>query len=186
MSRAPLWRLPEEALYFDETEAAWKVMAARGLGESRAIFIPLVQQDGNWKVAIDDQVRLPFTRVLSGEWTTLLRRGGPSRSDQLVCGSLVVNRLSRQALVSGTRLTLTTKEFAMLEFFVTHADEAVTRTQLLERVWERNRDPDSNVIDVPVARLRGKLRELPDAPRIVTLRGVGFMLTAKAGDEQAG
>jgi DNA-binding response OmpR family regulator len=134
----------------------------------------------------DDYLGKPFdVTELKARVRALLRRGGPARSDQLVCGSLVVNRLTRQALVSGTRLTLTTKEFAMLEFFVTHAEEAVTRTQLLERVWERNRDPDSNVIDVHVARLRGKLREVPDAPRIVTLRGVGFMLTAKAGDEQA-
>jgi len=77
LSRAPLWRLPEEALYFDETAAAWQVMAARGLGESRAIFIPLVKQDGDWQVAIEDQVHLPFTRVMNGEWTTLPRRGGP-------------------------------------------------------------------------------------------------------------
>ena len=76
MSRAPLWRLPEEALHFDETAAAWKVMAARGLGESRAIFIPLLKQEGDWKVAIEPQARLPFTRVMNGEWTTLLRRAG--------------------------------------------------------------------------------------------------------------
>jgi cholesterol oxidase len=77
MSRAPLWRLPEEALYFDETAAAWQVMAARGLGESRAIFIPLVKPDGDWQVAIEDQVHLPFTRVMNSAWTTLPRRGGP-------------------------------------------------------------------------------------------------------------
>jgi two-component system copper resistance phosphate regulon response regulator CusR len=132
----------------------------------------------------DDYLGKPFeVAELKARVRALLRRGGPSRTDQLVCGTLVVNRLTHQALISGTRLTLTTKEFAMLEHLATHAEEAVTRTQLLERVWERNRDPDSNVIDVHVARLRGKLREREGAPRIVTLRGVGFMLTAQADAE---
>ena len=127
----------------------------------------------------DDYLGKPFEVVeLKARVRALLRRGGASRTDQPTCGALVVNRLTHQALVNGARLSLTTKEFAMLEFFVLHAEEAVTRTQLLERVWERTRDPDSNVIDVHVARLRGKLRAHEDAPRIVTLRGVGFMLTA--------
>ena len=132
----------------------------------------------------DDYLGKPFeVAELKARVRALLRRGGAARTDQLVCGSLVVNRLTRQALVDGTRLTLTTKEFAMLEYFVAHAEEAVTRTQLLERVWERSRDPDSNVIDVHVARLRAKLRAFEGAPRITTLRGVGFMLTAAPGAE---
>jgi len=134
----------------------------------------------------DDYLGKPFeVAELKARVRALLRRGGPARTDQLTCGALVVNRLTRQALVGGTRLTLTTKEFAMLEYFVAHAEEAVTRTQLLERVWERTRDPDSNVIDVHVARLRAKLREHPEAPRIATLRGTGFMLTAKPGEDAA-
>ena len=133
----------------------------------------------------DDYLGKPFeVSELKARVRALLRRSSQTRSDQLACGTLVVNRLTRQALVSGARLTLTSKEFAMLEHFVQHADEAVTRTQLLEHVWERTRDPDSNVIDVHVARLRAKLREHEGAPRIATLRGVGFMLTAK--DEGAG
>ena len=132
----------------------------------------------------DDYLGKPFeVAELKARVRALLRRGGAARTDQLTCGSLIINRLTRQALVDGTRLTLTTKEFAMLEFFVAHAEEAVTRTQLLERVWERTRDPDSNVIDVHVARLRGKLRAYAGAPRITTLRGVGFMLTATPGEE---
>jgi DNA-binding response OmpR family regulator len=63
---------------------------------------------------------------------------------------------------------------------VLHAEEVVTRTQVLERVWERDRDPDSNVIDALVARLRAKLKELGATARIETVRGFGFMLTAKS------
>ena len=105
-------------------------------------------------------------------------RGSPARTDQLTCGALVVNRLTRQALLAGDRLTLTTKEFGVLEHLVAHAEQVVTRSALLEHVWERTRDPDSNVIDVHVARLRSKLREGEGTPRIATVRGVGFMMTA--------
>ena len=109
---------------------------------------------------------------------SLLRRGSPARTDQLTCGALVVNRLTRQALLAGDRLTLTTKEFGVLEHLVAHAEQVVTRSALLEHVWERTRDPDSNVIDVHVARLRSKLREGEGTPRIATVRGVGVMMTA--------
>jgi hypothetical protein len=76
MSRAALWRLPEEALYFDEEQQSWKVMAARGLGESRAIFIPLVKMAAGWQVSVAADDRLPLTRVPSGHWVALPRRGG--------------------------------------------------------------------------------------------------------------
>ena len=126
----------------------------------------------------DDYLGKPFdVTELKARIRSLLRRGGPARTDQLTCGMLVVNRLTRQALVAGERLTLTTKEFGVLEHLIAHAEQVVTRSALLEHVWERTRDPDSNVIDVHVARLRGKLREGDGIPRIATVRGVGFMLT---------
>ena len=127
----------------------------------------------------DDYLGKPFeVAELKARVRALLRRGGAARTDQLTCGTLVINRLTRQALLAGERLTLTTKEFGVLEHLVAHAEQVVTRSALLEQVWERTRDPDSNVIDVHVARLRGKLREGEGTPRISTVRGVGFMLTA--------
>jgi DNA-binding response OmpR family regulator len=127
----------------------------------------------------DDYLGKPFdVAELKARVRSLLRRGGAARTDQLACGSLVVNRLTHQALVHGERLTLTAKEFGVLEHLVAHAEQVVTRSTLLEKVWERTRDPDSNVIDVHVARLRSKLAG-DGAPRIATVRGVGFMLTAR-------
>jgi DNA-binding response OmpR family regulator len=126
----------------------------------------------------DDYLGKPFdVTELKARIRSLLRRGGAARTDQLACGTLVVNRLTRQALLAGDRLTLTAKEFGVLEHLVAHAEQVVTRSTLLEKVWERTRDPDSNVIDVHVARLRSKLREGEGTPRIATVRGVGFMLT---------
>jgi DNA-binding response OmpR family regulator len=131
----------------------------------------------------DDYVVKPFAPdELKARLRAMLRRvGGAAPVDQLVCGQLVVNRLSRQALLGGRRLVLTAKEFGVLEHLVLHAEQVVTRTQLLEHVWDRVRDPDSNVIDVHVARLRAKLRRAAGRPRLTTVRGVGFMLTAAEG-----
>jgi two-component system, OmpR family, response regulator len=126
----------------------------------------------------DDYLGKPFdVTELKARIRSLLRRGGPARTDQLTCGALVINRLTRQALLDGDKLTLTTKEFGVLEHLLAHAEQVVTRSALLEHVWDRTRDPDSNVIDVHIARLRSKLREGEGTPRIATVRGVGFMLT---------
>ena len=127
----------------------------------------------------DDYLGKPFeVNELKARVRALLRRGGPARNDTVTCGTLVIDRLARTATVGGTRLTLTAKEYAMLEFLAANAGEPVSRARLLERVWERTTDPDSNVVDVHVARLRGKLRDVPGAPRLETRRGVGFSLVA--------
>ena len=76
MSSEPLWRLPEEALLFDEEADAWKVMAVRGLGECRALFIPVAKKDDRWQLAVDAQSRLPLTTVQSGRWSGVPRVGG--------------------------------------------------------------------------------------------------------------
>ncbi|MFL5580423.1 MAG: winged helix-turn-helix domain-containing protein, partial [Gemmatimonadaceae bacterium] len=127
----------------------------------------------------DDYLPKPFAvEELKARVRALTRRGGAARTDQVAVGNLVLNRQTKQVLVNGQRAGLTPKEYALLEDLVLHADEVVTRTQVLERVWERDRDPDSNVIDALVARLRAKLKELDATARIETVRGFGFMLTA--------
>ena len=127
----------------------------------------------------DDYLGKPFeTSELKARIRALARRRPLTRADdQMALGDLRLDRLGRKALVLGQPLALTAKEFTMLEQLLLHAEQVLTRTQLLERVWERNRDPDSNVIDVHVGRLRAKLQAAGGRPRIVTVRGVGFMLT---------
>ena len=87
----------------------------------------------------------------------LIRRGGAQRTEQLVCGNVVLNRLSRQLFIQGTEVTLTAKELPLLEHLLLHTNEVVTRSELLERVWDMHFDPGSNVVDVNVARIRRKL-----------------------------
>jgi DNA-binding response OmpR family regulator len=100
-------------------------------------------------------------------------------------GQLLLDRLTHGISVAGKPLKLTPKEYQLLEYFVLHADEVVSRTTLLEKVWEMHFDPGSNVVDVHVARLRGKLRRIAEAPQLQTVRGFGFKLTLEPNTESA-
>ena len=107
----------------------------------------------------------------------LIRRGGAQRTEQLVCGNVVLNRLTRQLFIAGTEVTLTAKELPLLEHLLLHRNEVVTRAELLERVWDMHFDPGSNVVDVNVARIRKKLADAGADIRIGARRGMGFVLS---------
>lgn len=108
----------------------------------------------------------------------LVRRGGAQRTEIVSSGNLVLNRLTRQVLIAGKDFAVTARELAVLEHFLLNSDQVVTRTTLLEKVWEMNFDPGSNVVDVCVARLRKKLEDGGATLRITTRRGMGFILSA--------
>lgn len=133
----------------------------------------------------DDYVVKPMrTRELVARVRALVRRSARAlRSDQLAAGDVALNRLTRAAHVAGELVPLTPKEFALLEYFLLHMGEAVTRADLLEHVWDQHFDPGSNVVDVQVARLRRKLEERRASASIETVRGVGFRLVSAAASE---
>ena len=81
------------------------------------------------------------------------------------------------------RFPLQTREFQLLEFLMRHAGQVVTRTMLLERVWEIHFDPQTNVIDVHVSRLRNKVDRGFEAPLIHTVRGAGYVLREPREDD---
>lgn len=110
----------------------------------------------------------------------LVRRGGAKRTEQLVCGNVTLNRLTREVLVGGRECQLTAKEFQLLEHFLLHVGQVITRTELLEKVWDMHFDPGSNVVDVHVTRLRKKLDGGAADVKIVARRGVGFVLAPPA------
>jgi DNA-binding response OmpR family regulator len=126
----------------------------------------------------DDYVIKPVrNRELAARVRALVRRRNrPSASEQLVAGSLVLNRLTRAVLVDGASVDLSPKEFALLEHLLLHRDQVVSRPDLLERVWETNFDPGTNVIDVHVGRLRRKLAAAGASVTIEALRRVGIIL----------
>jgi two-component system, OmpR family, response regulator len=106
----------------------------------------------------------------------LVRRGGAKRTEQLVYGTIVLNRLTRQVMIAGKECELTAKEFQLLEHFLLNQGQVVTRAQLLEKVWDMHFDPGSNVVDVHVTRLRKKLEKSGAAVKIAARRGIGFVL----------
>lgn len=126
----------------------------------------------------DDYLTKPFTfDELLARLRALLRRGGAHRSDRLLYGDLELDRLRHVATRRGARLDLTPKEFRLLEYLVLHPEKVVRRTELLEKVWDLQFDPMSNVVDVHVANLRKKLQSGDQPPLLHTIRGVGYVLS---------
>lgn len=126
----------------------------------------------------DDYLAKPFT---IGELRARVRalgrrRAGPSVST-LSLGNLNLDRLTRTVECGGQVVKLTPREFSLLELLLLNARRIVTRTDLLEKVWDLHFDPRSNVVDVHVARLRQKLGEVNSGVWIQTVRGSGFILS---------
>lgn len=127
----------------------------------------------------DDYLTKPFELAeLKARIRALTRRGGAARTENVQVGSLTLDRIKHRIHIAEKQVRLTPKEYKLLEYFVLNADKVVTRTDLLEKVWEIHFDPHSNIVDAHVTRLRQKLRKYPDAPQISTVRGFGFMLSA--------
>ena len=93
-------------------------------------------------------------------------------------GDLELDLLTRGAKRSGTDIELQPRDFRLLEYLMRHAGQVVTRTMLLESVWEYHFDPQTNVIDVHISRLRSKIDKGFDRPMLQTVRGAGYRLDA--------
>jgi two-component system, OmpR family, response regulator len=105
------------------------------------------------------------------------RRAGKSVETVLRCGDLEMDLLARKAMRAGRSLELLPREFKLLEYFLRNKDRVVTRTMLLEQVWDYRFDPHTSIIDTHISRLRKKLDEGFDKPLLHTLRGVGYRLS---------
>jgi DNA-binding response OmpR family regulator len=126
----------------------------------------------------DDYLTKPFAfDELLARVRALGRRGGATvAAATLHFAAVEMDRVHHRVTRAGRPLDLTPREFRLLEYFLTRPDDVVTRTELLEKVWDMSFDPGSNVVDVHVSNLRGKLEE-GGAPRLLqTVRGVGFAL----------
>lgn len=122
----------------------------------------------------DDYLPKPFDLGELCARTRALARRGRMAVATLRVGSLVVDRAERTAHVAGRKLELTPREFALLAQLAREAGRAVSRTDLLTKVWDMSFDPGSNVVEVHVKNLRDKLGD--DARMLETVRGVGYRL----------
>jgi two-component system OmpR family response regulator len=96
----------------------------------------------------------------------------------LTLSDLEVDLLKREVLRAGRKIDLQPREFQLLEFLLRHQGQVVTRTMLLEGVWNYHFDPQTNVIDVHISRLRAKIDKGFDKPLLHTVRGAGYRLSA--------
>ncbi len=124
----------------------------------------------------DDYMVKPFEiEELVARIRALIRRG--QGVGKLRAGDLEIDRVAHRATLSGTPLALTSREYALLVYFMSNADAVVSRADLLSNVWETNLDPGSNLIEVHVSRLREKLGAL--SWMIETVRGAGYRLRTR-------
>jgi two-component system OmpR family response regulator len=128
----------------------------------------------------DDYLAKPyaFSELLARLDSLARRRNQDGQETRLKTGNLEMDLLSRTVTRAGQSISLQPREFKLLEYLMRNTGHIVTRTMLLENVWDYHFDPQTNVIDVHVSRLRAKIDKGFDEPILHTVRGAGYMLRA--------
>lgn len=158
------------------------VRALRYAGRSTPILVLSALDSVDERVAGlraggDDYLGKPFAvEELAARVESLNRRKSQATLTFLKVHDLCIDLLSRKASRGNRTLNLTSREFRLLEFLARHADQVVTRTMLLQSVWDIHYDPQTNVVDVHVSRLRQEVDRSEELPLIHTVRGVGYSL----------
>ena len=126
----------------------------------------------------DDYLTKPFSfaELLARVRALIRRSSGAPEPTRVKLGELSLDLLRREVLRGEKTIELQSREFALLEYLMRHAGEVVSKTMLLEHIWGYDFDPQTNVVDVLVCRLRKKLGPEPGEPLIHTIRGVGYVL----------
>jgi two-component system OmpR family response regulator len=132
------------------------------------------------KAGADDYLAKPysFTELMARLEAITRRKSGEKANTKLTCGDLEMDLLTRMVTRAGKEIELQAREFSLLEYLMRHSGTVVTRTMLLENVWDYNFDPQTNVIDVHISRLRQKIDKGFDKSLITTLRGAGYKLAS--------
>jgi DNA-binding response OmpR family regulator len=151
---------------------------------SKAAVLVLTARDGtadkveNFEAGADDYLTKPFAFAeLLMRVKALLRRPPVNRDHVLRVADLEVDRLTQQVRRAGKRIELTAKEYALLEYLVAHAGRVLSRTMIIEHVWDQSFEGLTNIVDVYVRHLREKVDAAFPAKLIRTVRGAGYCLT---------
>jgi two-component system OmpR family response regulator len=126
----------------------------------------------------DDYLTKPYqyTELLARVEALARRRAPEEQETRYSVGDLTLDRLSHKVTRGGEAVVLQPREFRLLEYLMKHAGQVVTRTMLLENVWDYHFDPQTNVIDVHISRLRSKIDKGFAKPLLHTVRGAGYMI----------
>jgi DNA-binding response OmpR family regulator len=158
--------------------------AMRGRGVKTPVLVLTARDSVADKVAgldvgADDYLTKPFAfEEFLARVRALLRRGSDARTPTLRVGDLLLDPARRDVRRGERRITLTTREYALLEYFMRNAGRVLTRPMITEHVWGLDFDPESNVVDVYVGYLRRKIDVEGDHPLVRTVRGAGYTLKA--------
>jgi len=139
------------------------------------------QKVEHFEAGADDYLTKPFAFAeLLVRVKALLRRGPASRAGVLRVGDLELDRLARQAKRAGKKIDLTSKEFALLEYLAANAGRVLSRTMIIEHVWDQSFEGLTNIVDVYVRHLRGKVDDPHPRKLIRTVRGAGYCVSDEA------
>ena len=131
----------------------------------------------HFELGADDYLTKPFAFAeLMVRIKALLRRGSVNRSSVLRIADLELDRLSQQVRRAGKKIELTGKEYALLEYLMSNAGRVVSRTMIIDHVWDQSFDGATNIVDVYVRHLRNKVDEPHERKLIHTVRGVGYAI----------
>ena len=159
----------------------------RRQGGNAAVLV-LTARDGtadkveNFEAGADDYLTKPFAFAeLLVRVKALLRRPPAARTHVLKIADLEVDRLTQQVRRAGKRVELTAKEYALLEYLAAHAGRVLSRTMIIEHVWDESFEGLTNIVDVYVRHLRAKVDDPFPVKLIQTVRGVGYCVSEGAG-----
>jgi two-component system, OmpR family, copper resistance phosphate regulon response regulator CusR len=164
----------------------WQVLTRLRQAGRKTLILMLTARDAvhervhGFKLGADDYLVKPFAfSELLARVRSLLRRSSPPTQETLRMADLEIDMLRHRATRAGQKLELTSREFLLLSLLVRRAGEVLSRTLIAELVWDMNFDSDTNVVDVNVRRLRGKVDDPFPLKLIHTVRGAGYVLEAE-------
>ncbi|MBU3698458.1 MAG: response regulator transcription factor [Candidatus Kapabacteria bacterium] len=151
------------------------MLTARGTTEDRVQGLDL---------GADDYLAKPFHfEELAARLRSILRRSTSEKTTKLQCGDLTLDLVTHYAFRDDKEIELTTKEYALLEYMMRNKDRILSRSMIMQHVWKHDFDPESNIIDVYIKRVRQKIERPGQSQLIHSIRGVGYRMRESAPSE---